>query len=1147
VRRFLFVNIPYRPFITNSALTPFSPLNLQIYWHLNFLSQRTFYYFANIGETIRQELGLFIEVRKKLNQTLQQVTEMLQWPDDSWADEQLQKFRELINSLLQLPDMPECFFQTERLSDFEEVLTPLISAGEQRDKLGGELLQKFQASLLEAPAGELLTAWNLASAKWFLSRCFKQKKIKKSLYTFLKTGIITSQEVPQILLDTLAYQENNAVLNQHKDYLNEKLGRFWKNGHPVWEQVRQALTGIKTLNTLLLQWNADPAVVFSRRQAIGHLFQKGRSFFMDNEARLLQSLDQLIREEETKRYDLEKTLGCRLPFERSNRKDEGLEKASLWHAHLDGLKNWFNWTQVRKRALALHLGSFIAGYEAGAFETDRMLDSFKKSLARSLAMQIIVSNPQLSAFNGQYFGTQIAKFRELTDSFTQLTQEMLYAELASRVPVFSQGAVATSETGILQKAIKSNGRGMSIRQLFNNIPNLLPRMMPCMLMSPISVAQYLDINSEPFDLILFDEASQMPTSEAVGAIARGKSLIVVGDPKQMPPTSFFSSVHFDEEDSNEDLESILDDCQALSVPSRQLQWHYRSQHESLIAFSNAKYYDNNLFTFPSPDDLATRVHYVPVEGVYDRGKTRQNRAEAEAIVREMVRLLSLPEQERKSIGVVTFSSVQQTLIEDLLNEEFARNPALEEANNKAVEPLFIKNLENVQGDERDIILFSVCYGPDDSGQVSLNFGPLNREGGWRRLNVAVSRARYLMKIYATLRADQIDLSRTRSEGVAGLKAFLAFAEKGKVALPIPQVAAPEKHALASLETSVATFLSAQGYQVDTHIGCSGYRVDMAVIHPDKPKEYLAGVLFDGYNYLAGQTARDRNVVQSSVLKLLGWKIFRIWALDWWENKEQVMQALLDYLDQQKAIITLDASNREMPVAPAPIAEAVVPEYQAASLEKEEAIAYNKVLTANEKTVPVAVTEDQSPVYSVYKPAELPAMTQVTYEDFLAYGSTQTLMQQIRQVIDIEAPITQNLLCRRVLAAWGVSRLGARIQSRFEQVFSAMQLNTTQDQDGNTCFWKEEQIPGAYADFRVPDSEAERRNAEDLPAPEVSNAVREILTTQISMPEDDLVRETGKLFQYGRVGGNVETAMRRGIREAIQQGKVKRENGRVVFI
>lgn len=1100
-------------------------------------------------EYIRQELRSFIELRKKLNAALQEAIQILHLPDDDWTDEQLQKFLELINCIVHLPDIPETFFYIEQLSDFENVLSPLIAAGEQRDKLSAELLEKFQTTLLNANVGELLTEWNLASAKWFLPRHYGQKKIKKNLYTFLKTGVIATQEVPQILLNTLNYQENQSLLNGHADYLAEKLGSLWKEGHPVWEQVKEALSAIKALNHQLLQLNADPAIAFTHRKEIGRLFQKGRSYFKENEATLFQSLEHVSEEEQTKRNTLEKALGSNLPFERRDSKDGWLEKATLWYEHLDGLKNWFNWTQVRKKALTLHLENFIAAYESGAFETNLMLDSFKKSLIRSLASETIASNQNLSSFNGQYFGAQISKFRELTNTFTKLTRKMLYAELAARVPLFSQGAVATSETGILQKAIKSKGRGTSIRHLFNSIPNLLPRMTPCLLMSPISVAQYLDINTEPFDLILFDEASQMPTSEAVGTIARGKSLIVVGDPKQMPPTSFFSSVHFDEEDINEDLESILDDCQALSVPSRQLQWHYRSQHESLIAFSNAKYYDNSLFTFPSPDDLVTRVHYIPVEGAYDRGKTRQNRAEAGAIVREMVRLLSLPEHQRKSIGVVTFSSVQQTLIEDLLNEEFARNPALEEVNDNADEPLFIKNLENVQGDERDIILFSVCYGPDESGHVSLNFGPLNREGGWRRLNVAVTRARYLMKIYATLRADQIDLSRTRSEGVAGLKAFLAFAEKGKVALPISKAALSEKRIPESLEKMVVSFLRENGYKVDMNVGCSGYHIDLAVIHPEKPKEYLAGVLFDGYNYSVSQSARDRNVIQSSVLELLGWRIFRIWSLDWWENKERVMQALLDYLDQQKTIVESDTLTREIPAEPTPIAEEISPtEHAVANREKEEAIAYNKIAATNEQSIPDsgAMPTDQSPEHLAYKIAELPAMLNVSYEDLLAYNSTQKLIQQISQVIETEAPITQTLLFRRVLAAWGVSRLGTRIRSRFEQVFSTMKLNTTQDQDGNTIIWKEEQIPGQYTDFRLSRSETERRNAEDLPAQEVANAVQEILTAQISMPEHDLVRETAKLFQYGRVGGNVETAMRRGIQEAVQQGKVKRENGRIVL-
>ncbi|MBK6285816.1 MAG: hypothetical protein IPF54_26875 [Draconibacterium sp.] len=232
---------------------------------------------------------------------------------------------------------------------------------------------------------------------------------------------------------------------------------------------------------------------------------------------------------------------------------------------------------------------------------------------------------------------------------------------------------------------------MSLRKLFDLIPNLLPRMCPCMLMSPISVAQYFEVDKSKFDLVIFDEASQMPTCEAVGAIARGQNVIVVGDPKQMPPTSFFATNHFDEENADkEDLESILDDCLALSMPSKHLLWHYRSKHESLIAFSNSNYYENKLLTFPSPDDIATKVNNVFVPGYYDRGKTRQNSFEAKAIVSEVLKRLADPILLQRSIGIVTFSSVQQNLIEDLLNEAFKNEPHLEKVAMESSEPIFIK-------------------------------------------------------------------------------------------------------------------------------------------------------------------------------------------------------------------------------------------------------------------------------------------------------------------------------------------------------------------------------------------------------------------------------------------------------------------------
>ncbi len=282
-------------------------------------------------------------------------------------------------------------------------------------------------------------------------------------------------------------------------------------------------------------------------------------------------------------------------------------------------------------------------------------------------------------------------------------------------------------------------------------------------MSPLSVSQYLDMRSKQFDLVIFDEASQMPTSEAVCAIARGAATVIVGDPKQMPPTSFFEAQQTDDSDAEfDDLESILDDCISLSLPSQYLSWHYRSKHESLIAFSNVHYYDGRLITFPSVDDQERKVTLQPVKGIYDFGKTRSNKTEAKAVVDDIIARLQSQQESgvTRSIGVVAFSKVQSSLIEDMLTDALAKHPDLETLATGGEEPIFIKNLENVQGDERDIILFSIGYGPDKQGRVSMNFGPLNQRGGERRLNVAVSRARYEMKVFSSLRSSQIDLDRT---------------------------------------------------------------------------------------------------------------------------------------------------------------------------------------------------------------------------------------------------------------------------------------------------------------------------------------------------------------------------------------------------
>ena len=570
------------------------------------------------------------------------------------------------------------------------------------------------------------------------------------------------------------------------------------------------------------------------------------------------------------------------------------QKCRLWLDGYDKIHDWWHWVNKKHEYLSSCFIQALNLIEQKNLTPQTAVNSFIKALYRKLIGDIVARTPQLRSFNGLMFDELIEKYKQQTAYFTELTRKELYCKLASNVPSQTMEAVASSEMGILKRNIANKGRGITIRGLIDKIPALLPKLCPCMLMSPLSVAQYIDLNGRKFDLVIFDEASQMPTCEAVGAIARGKSLIVVGDPMQMPPTNFFNTNQTEEEEAQQDdLESILDDCISLSVPSHYLSWHYRSKHESLIAFSNYHYYDNRLFTFPSTDDRQAKVRWVHIDGVYDKAKTRSNLYEARAIVDEIVRRLKDKELSEYSIGVVAFSKAQQNLIEDLLNETLAGCHELEEKAYNGTEPVLVKNLENVQGDERDVILFSVGYGADKEGKVSMNFGPLNNVGGERRLNVAVSRARYETVVYSVLTPEQIDLKRTDSKGVQGLKMFLEFARSGKQTAVLTEKQDNEKNTVIN---QIAYHLQMQGYQTQTNVGRSGFKIDLAVCDKNKDDEYILGILCDGKVYYNTKTVRDREIVQRGALERLGWNVMRVWSLDWYNDKEKVLKNIFDKLN-----------------------------------------------------------------------------------------------------------------------------------------------------------------------------------------------------------------------------------------------------------
>lgn len=543
---------------------------------------------------------------------------------------------------------------------------------------------------------------------------------------------------------------------------------------------------------------------------------------------------------------------------------------------------------------------FVKSLENGDVSPDDVVESYDRSIAAKTLDEILAKEPSLASFSGRSHEEQILDFRKLDDEYAALVQHVIRARIAFEMPGGRLGDCPEGcELGVLRRECRKKSRQKPIRKLLAETRGIVGKLKPCFLMSPLSVAQYLPPEAS-FDLVVFDEASQIPVWDAIGVIARAKQCVVVGDPKQMPPTSFFQkgeSAEADDEDATEDLESILDECLAAGLHSSYLSWHYRSRHESLIAFSNREYYGGRLFTFPAAKttpDLGVR-HLFVQDGVYDAKASRTNRAEAEALVDYIFGRLA--EGRRRSVGVVTFSMAQKNLIEDLLEERRAADSRFEDFfTGDGAEPFFVKNLENVQGDEREVILFSVGYAKGPDGKFMMNFGPLNRAGGERRLNVAVTRAKEQVVVFSSCRSAEIDLSRTQSVGAKHLKAFLEYAEAGGVASD--SESGSSRDAFADI---VAKFIASRGYVVKRGVGSSARRIDVGVSDANSKGRFIAAVECDGEAYADATVVRDREKLRAGVLRSLGWNVLRVWSADWALDRARA---------EERLAVELEAIGRE---------------------------------------------------------------------------------------------------------------------------------------------------------------------------------------------------------------------------------------------
>lgn len=600
------------------------------------------------------------------------------------------------------------------------------------------------------------------------------------------------------------------------------------------------------------------------------------------------------------------------------------------------------------------------------------------------------ASPELQRFDRIKHEHLINRFKILDLASLHHAQTYLAHRVWDGMPNINQ----PGEMAVLRTELNKKRRHIPIRQLMDRAGRAIQQIKPVFMMSPMSIANFLPPGKLEFDVVVFDEASQVKAVDAFGAILRGKQVVVVGDTRQMPPTDFFSrDIESDDENATADIESILSMFKVAGTPERYLRWHYRSRHESLIAVSNVEFYDSKLVVFPSagqhPDAVGVSLTHLP-NALYDRGRTRTNKEEAKAVAKAVI--AHAKNTPRLSLGVAAFSVAQRDLIQIEIEIMRRHHPETEDFFNGATnEPFFIKNLENIQGDERDVIFISIGYGRNESGKIAREFGPLNREGGHRRLNVLITRAKLAMRVFSNFKADDLDLNAGANQGVRALKNFLKYAETREL-----EVARETGKSVDSpFEQEVIDTLRDRNYEVEPQVGTAGYFIDIAVRDPDYPGRYVLAIECDGASYHSSQSARDRDRLRQGVLEGLGWSFHRIWSTDWFRNPKQEIE---------RAVEAIEAARQK--------AFAFQTELEATEQQTKHEIIRDEVARIETETISIP-----------YEKVRLPS------PDFycdLHEEETGTLMGMIKSVVDGESPVHINEVTRRLLEAYGVGRAGRRI-------------------------------------------------------------------------------------------------------------------------
>jgi very-short-patch-repair endonuclease len=778
---------------------------------------------------------------------------------------------------------------------------------------------------------------------------------------------------------------------------------------------------------------------------------------------------------------------------------------------------WAGFESTRQAAEQGLAAEVLVAALAGEVGMGDIVAAFRRAFWMQWLEAVVTDRPALRGFHGLTHEQRLAEFRDLDQRMLGENRRAVVTRLREFVQRKLRDESAQEAMPFLRREMARQRGHKPVRTTLAAAGTAVRAIQPCFMMSPLTVAQLLDGSEPSFDLVIFDEASQLPTEDAVGAILRGRQLVVVGDPKQLPPTNFFAVANGQveperDEDGNilfEDTESVLEEFMGAGAPPARLKWHYRSTDESLIAFSNAQFYDSELMTFPSVwfggGNRALQFEHV-AEGVYEGKGVNWKEAQqvADAVVEHARRWPS------QSLGVGTFSTNQQYAILDLLEERRRREPDIEPFfASRVTGGFFVKNLENIQGDERDVIFISVTYAKARDGRLRFHFGPLNQQNGWRRLNVLVTRARHRMRVFSSIRSHDFHLEATTSTGARLLHDFLAYAETGRLDSPVLTARAETE---SPFERQVYNELTRRGLTLRPQVGVSGYRIDFGVMDSEVQGRFICGIECDGASYHRSETARDRDRLRQQVLEDRGWTIHRLWSTDWFKDRQGQIERLMVSIERTRQRVHEEASPEVAAYSP---------------VEKSP----RDVVHPGQASGPTEGGADRNSGYSrpVARPYQAASGDTAWMRRKLLEASPGQLVRTAERIIEVEAPIHIEELIARAAALWG-TKAGSRIADRLRRTVIGMTHS-------RRITMRDDFVWGPETVVEVRSRAALQNPSADHIAPEeYDEAVRSILRSSVTLTHAQLIVETRALLGFQRTGARLELQIDSAIKRLLASGE-----------